>query len=33
MPGIHSLNALTNYFNRIAATVVDFPVVQLSPAA
>jgi len=28
-----ALNTLTNYVNRIAGTVVDFPVVQLSPAA
>jgi uncharacterized peroxidase-related enzyme len=28
-----ALNVLTNYVNRIAGTVVDFTVVQLSPAA
>jgi hypothetical protein len=28
-----ALNVLTNYVDRIAGTFVDFPVVQLSPAA
>ncbi|MGD2076684.1 MAG: carboxymuconolactone decarboxylase family protein, partial [Gammaproteobacteria bacterium] len=28
-----ALNVLTNYVNRVAGTEVDFPVVNLSPAA
>jgi len=28
-----ALNVLTNYVNRVAGTIVDFPAVQLSPAA